>query len=328
MRFRKRVYFIALLCILIPVFSGCKYHVEPQSLEFFAMDTVNVITIYDLQDNGSSFRSAEDQKRQMNALLNQAARFVTEKEEALTGGTVLQSEASEDMILLLQKADAYIEDTNGAFNPHLYPLEKAWGFTDGNTKVPSEEEISATLKECRENVDLYDLGGIYKGYVAGALKQFLIENGVTSASIVLGGNVTVIGTEPSGKPFSVGIKDPVETAKIIASLRVEDTSVVTSGGYERFFTEDGVTYSHILDPETGYPVSNDLLSVTVICKDDVLADALSTALFVMGKEKAESFYRSNVFDFDMVLIDENRQMFITKGIQEVFSEKENFVVID
>lgn len=134
----------------------------------------------------------------------------------------------------------------------------------------------------------------------------------------LGGNVTVIGAKEDGSPWRVAVKDPRDTGSYLCVLALTDVTLSTSGGYERYFEEDGVRYHHIIDPETGYPADSGLLSVTVVSADHLLADALSTALFVAGPEEALDFWRSRD-DFELVLCTGQGELLVTEGLEDVFT---------
>ena len=172
-----------------------------------------------------------------------------------------------------------------------------------------------------------DFGGIAKGYIADELVQILKEQeGVSGALINLGGNVTTVGNKPDGKDWRVGVKDPSgeqEYYGIATIYKYQSSidellarSVVTSGGYERYFEQDGIRYHHILDPATGYPADAGLVSATIISEDSALADALSTALFVMGLERATEFWRTSPYNFDMILLDEQGTVHVTEDFAE------------
>ena len=166
-----------------------------------------------------------------------------------------------------------------------------------------------------------DLGAIAKGYAADAVCALLENAGVESALLYLGGNIQTIGTKPDGSAWRIGIQAP-ESSEYIGILSVSDAAVVTSGGYERYFTgDDGKTYWHIIDPATGYPADSGLLSVTIIADSGAYADALSTALFVMGAEEAIAFWQEHS-DFDMVLLTESGEVYVTDGVYEEFELKD------
>lgn len=129
----------------------------------------------------------------------------------------------------------------------------------------------------------------------------------------------VIGTKPDGSRWRLGLRNPFDTEGYLGVLEIADAAVVTSGSYERYFIgEDGKRYGHIIDPSTGYPVENGLASVTVVAKEGKLGDALSTSLFIMGREKAETYWREHG-DFDMILITDEGELYITEGIADSFS---------
>ena len=172
-----------------------------------------------------------------------------------------------------------------------------------------------------------DLGGIGKGYASAQAKKALQDAGVTSAIVSLGGNISALGQKPDGSNWTVAIQDPADTSTYFGLLEVADKCVITSGGYQRYFEQDGKTYWHILDPATGYPADSGIISATVVSTDDVLSDGLSTALFVMGLDKAEALWRENTDAFDMILMTSDRNVYITSGISDDFSTDLSFEVV-
>ena len=162
---------------------------------------------------------------------------------------------------------------------------------------------------------------------------FPSRNGVTSAVISLGGNVQTLGLRPDGSDWTVAVQDPADTSTYLGTITVGETAVVTSGSYQRYFEENGVVYHHIIDPATGYPADSGLTSVTVVADCDLdevdggpgvgtMCDALSTALFVMGEEKALDFWRSGAYDFDLVLVTEDGRVVVTDGIADELERSE------
>ncbi|MBQ1222672.1 MAG: FAD:protein FMN transferase, partial [Oscillospiraceae bacterium] len=210
---------------------------------------------------------------------------------------------SEELVSLVSEAIALSELTEGAFDPTLLPVSNLWNF-GGGARIPSEEEISDALKHCgyekisltHNGIDLgkteLDLGGIAKGYAADRFIFLAKENSIESAMGSFGGMVAVVGSKPNGDPWKIAIRDPKGNG-FAAILNVSDLCISTSGAYERYFTFEGKVYHHILDPKTGYPAESDLLSATVINESGTKADALSTALFVMGESKAVDFCEEN-----------------------------------
>ena len=225
-------------------------------------------------------------------------------------------------------------ETGGALDPALYPVILAWGFTTGDYRVPEQAELSALLAEKDTGaialggdgtVTLPDgmavsFGAAAKGYAAQKAAEAMAAAGAESAILSLGGNVQTLGeTKPDGSPWTVAVTDPSDTGDYVGILTVGQGAVVTSGGYQRYFERDGHTYIHILDPATGRPVENDLLSVTVVTSDGARADGLSTALFVMGLEGALDF-QAHTEDLELVLITTDGRVVVTAGLRDRFEE--------
>ena len=238
---------------------------------------------------------------------------------------------SADVRDIAGKALAVARETGGALNIALYPLLTEWGFTTGHYQVPDEARIRELLavtdwrKIVLSDAALQigpgmalDLGSLAKGYTADVLTARLKEAGVTSALLDLGGNIQAIGARPDGSSWQIGIRDPGAEGHL-GILSVSDMAVITSGGYERYFTgDDGQTYWHILDPATGRPAKCGLLSVTVTGAEGWRCDALSTALFVMGPEKAREHWQQ-AGDYELVLVTEDGRVIVTDGLAERFT---------
>ena len=207
---------------------------------------------------------------------------------------------SSDTAYVVKAALAFAELTGGAFDPTVGPLVKLWGINTDHARVPAQSEIDAVLplinwrdvSAADDNTVMLkrrgmalDLGGIVKGYAADELTKILKARKVRRAIVDLGGNIFVYGKKKDGSPWRVGIKDPNDPEGVPAIvLNVANSTIVTSGVYERFFTENGVRYHHILDVKTGYPAASGLLSSTIVCESSMAADALSTSVFVLGRE--------------------------------------------
>lgn len=202
---------------------------------------------------------------------------------------------------ILQMALSMHALSGGLYNIAIGGAVALWHFNDGQPCVPDQKELDAALERadvsrirlqgCEVTVPdgmQIDLGGIAKGYIADMIGAFLREQGVESGVINLGGNVLTIGQREDGSPWQIGLQYPVKDRskrmKYWAMLESSDDSIVTSGCYERGFERDGRWYHHILDPRTGHPVQNEVLSVTVQTKSSFLADALTTPLFILGEK--------------------------------------------
>ena len=215
------------------------------------------------------------------------------------GSGVTTWKASPAMLDMVKLGLRYSELSDGAFDVTVLPLSSLWNFSGGDPKVPSEAEIQAALAKVDyrrvhiegdvidfgDDVTQIDSGSTAKGYIADRLKDFLVEKGVKSAIINLGGNVLCIGEKAKGKPFQIAIRKPEEHSNdVVKILDIDGLSVVSSGVYERFFDIDGVHYHHILNPRTGYPYQNGITSVTIVGPSSAECDALSTTVFSLGQE--------------------------------------------
>lgn len=164
-----------------------------------------------------------------------------------------------------------------------------------------------------------DLGAIAKGYIADRIKDYLLEQGVKSATINLGGNVLCVGEKPEGTPFKIGIQKPFsDRSETIAVMNISDKSVVSSGIYERYFEKDGKIYHHILNPATGYPYDNHLVSVTIISDKSVDGDGLSTSCFALGLDKGMELINS-LPDVQAVFITDDYELHYSDGFEEEIS---------
>lgn len=330
----------AALCL-----TGCAAQTAETTARIFAMDTVMTVTAY-----GSGAEEAVSQAEgQIQALEAKLSRTLADSdvarinENGITPTTAVSAGAWD----LLQAAAAYSRATAGAFDITIAPVMDAWGFTGDSFRVPSRSELDALLphvdstqlvftEEPERSVALgegqaIDLGGIAKGYTSDLVEAVLRANDLTSGIISLGGNVFVLGSKPDGSDWRVGIRDPRrvdEASAFAAVLSLSDAYAITSGGYERYFEENGKTYHHIIDPRTGYPADGGLLSVTVVADangadhagagNGTLCDAFSTALFVMGEEEALNFWRTSGYDFELVLVTADGRVVITDGLSGRF----------
>jgi thiamine biosynthesis lipoprotein len=314
---------LLLLLALLPGCGATPAATEPVTGTVFAMDTVMDLTIYGAE---SDLSDAEDLIDDLEGKLS-----VTDQDSEIyavnrDGGGTLTDDAAD----LLTQALALCADTGGALDLSIYPVVRAWGFTTGNYAVPDQEtldELLAHVDYTEINLDgdtvtlapgmEIDLGSVAKGYTGDRILALLRENGVTSALLNLGGNVQALGSKPDGSPWRVAVQSPAGDG-YLGALEVTDQAVITSGGYERYFEQDGVTYWHIIDPSTGSPARSGLISVTIVGSSGLVCDGLSTALFVMGLEDAADFWRSRE-DFEAVLVTEDGQVYVTQGLADTFT---------
>lgn len=323
---------LAVLLLIALCFCGCASN-APVERQIFAMDTLMTIRVWGDEEDVSE---AVSEINRLDALLS----VTNENSEVFALNRDGEAEFGMDAFELLMKAIAVSRRTDGAFDPTVYPLVEAWGFTKDEQSVPSLSEIDAALalvgyEQLEDQLDVtylsidgkLDFGGIAKGYTAQKVVELLTDRGVKTAFLSLGGNVQTLGDKPDGKPWLVGIANPETPAQAIATLRFDGSlALVTSGGYQRYFEENGVRYHHILDPKTGWPAETGLASVTVLAQDGALADGLSTALFVMGMENATALWRSSE-DFEAVFITQEGAIFATEGAASLLTDCE-FTVIE
>lgn len=221
--------------------------------------------------------------------------------EAARGPVAVEPE----LLAFLDVCLRWSRESHGAFDVTVGPLMKAWGFFRDEGHVPGKEELAAALEVVgylrvvldrergtvrfdRPGVEL-DLGGIGKGYAADRVVDLLRRRGIASALVNLGGSsVYGLGAPPGRESWEIGIQDPIDAAKIAVAVSLRDRSLSVSGGYARFFEEDGVTYAHVMDPRTGRPVQG-LLSVAVLSASATDGDALDNVLFVEGPDRAGPF---------------------------------------
>lgn len=313
---------------------------EASESEIFALDTAITLKVY-----GSKrvvvLKKLEDKINELDEMLSTGKETSEVSRLNRSGVAVLSPTVAN---LVKRSLDIY-KKTDGLFDITIYPLMELWGFPTKNYKVPSEKEIEEKLKLVgSDKIDFneetrkisfknkgmeIDFGGIGKGYITDELVKILTDEKVESAIINLGGNVFGFRKKPDGSLWNIAIRDPNEPDKYMAAIRLEDSAVITSGGYERYFEENGIIYHHILDPRTGKPSESGLKSVSIISKDGTLADALSTSLFIMGEEKAIGYWKENGSNFDILLMTNDNRLIVSAGIKDkVISDNYKIEVIN
>ena len=319
---RAKLHIILLFILLLSITSmmiGCTKNTEPISRTGFYFDTVIQITLYDTEDGAildGCFALAEKYETLFSATKEGSDVW------SINHGNGKPVTVSEETFSLLVTAVDYANTTEGRIDPTIRPVSELWNFrSEEKAQVPKDTAVKEALSHVSYDTILFgvspseetgepvyntvtlqdpkaaiDLGFIAKGYIADKMKEYLLSQGVESACISLGGNVLVIGEKPDGSPFRIGIQEPfAPEGTPLETVEVRDTSVVTSGIYERYFYEGDTLYHHILDTSTGYPVDNELVSVTIICESSTKADAFSTSCLCMGLEEGRQYLdRENV----------------------------------
>ncbi|MGN1472585.1 MAG: FAD:protein FMN transferase [Eubacteriales bacterium] len=307
------------LCLLLTA-SLLSCEAAPYTVDFFAFDTYNYIRVYSDRDRDAAVQaqtlclsfdrtaSAYDANSELS-LINQSC-----------GGTV-----GTLLLPILRRSLELRDYTDGSFDPTLLTLSQLWNIGTESFRIPSDEELQiarepdADVLLSDNVVDLQgcmlDFGGIMKGYACSAVLSSLRAAGVRRALVSLGGNIGVISDTD---PFKIGIADPNDPSRMLGALTLTEGILSVSGSYERYSESDGVRYSHILDPRTGRPVTGDLSCSVVVGQDGALCDAVSTALFVMGFDRAASFAEAHAEDFSVLLIRENGEIYLSKSLKESF----------
>ena len=313
------------------VFYSQRQQADPISATAFKLNTVVTVTVYDSQDQeilDGALALCDEYERIFSRTLPESELYrLNEGQLQEDGGNYSLS----DPLAELTAAGLYYgELSDGAFDISIAPVSSLWDFTSGEGSVPDSGAIAAALELvnyrdvtlegnalhfAKEGMQL-DLGAVAKGYIADRIKDYLLEQGVESAIIDLGGNILCVGSRPGGDPFRIGLQRPFAShSETVATVEITDKSVVSSGIYERYFEEDGVLYHHILNPETGYPYDNGLVSVTIISDESVDGDGLSTSCFALGLEKGMELINS-LPDVQAVFITEDGELHFSEGFEE------------
>ena len=318
----------ALMLTLIPT-AGLAADADKKSVSGFYLDTIITLTAY------------VDDENVLNDALRECGRY-----ENLLSRTREDSDVwrinhadgepvtvSDDTIRILETALQIAEKTEGAFDITIAPASVLWDFTSGEAVLPDADELKAAAEKVdytRVRIEgnqvtlpkgmMIDLGGIAKGYIADEIKAYLEDRGVESAILSFGGNIVAIGLKPGGKPWKVGLQDiDLPTGAYMLVSENFGGSTVTSGIYERGFDLDGVRYHHLLDSKTGWPVQNELASVTIFSDSSMMGDALSTAAFVLGTEKGTALIES-LDGIEAVFIARDRTVTMTSGADKYVPE--------
>ncbi len=321
-----------LTILLLSCFAGlasCSRSARAEDTSFTAMNTYMTVKSY-----GKGAAAANERVRQEVERLESILSTTIESSDVykINNSDVEEITVSAETAFLIERGADFYKMTGAAFNPALYPVIREWGFTTGEYKVPKAGRIQELLeftdfsqvKMWDGNVTRpaglqLDFGAIGKGYAGDKAIEILKNAGVESALLDFGGNIQVLGTKPDGSDWTVGIKNPWG-GQPVAAVKLRDACMITSGGYERFFIgEDEKKYIHIFDSKTGRPVENDLESVTIICREGIYGDALSTSLFVMGLDKAIDFWQQRGLDFDFVIITKDRGLVYSASLENSIS---------
>jgi len=300
--------------------------------QFLALGTINYIRVYD-HDDDNVLQIAINRVKEIEARMSS---FLSDSDIMKINDNAGRGTVSihEDTKFVLKAATHYSEHSQGAFDLTIRPLVELWGIGKKNNYIPSQQDMNEALKlvdykgvilkedlcvgGLRKPGQKIDLGGIAKGYAADEVKRILKDNNIKNAMINMGGNIITMGHPKSGELWKIGIQNPMApTGSYLGVLALSEKTIVTSGSNERFFVKDGIRYHHLLNPRTGRPAQSGLLSVTVVSDCSMEADALTTALFVMGLEQGVRFL--DRFHAEAIFITENLGIYLTDGLKDLFT---------
>ncbi len=327
------------LCILyILLLAGCSADANSDTIAMasykdtgFAMGTVVNQTIYS--------EDVDIAPRIINLLTETENKWISWRAEDSEIAKINDNSQNDDFINISDETHKYItyalsiaKKSDGAFDPTIGMLSRLWDFDNGKNAVPPDEDIKNILKnidykninihgnkvELREDTSI-DLGAIGKGIGCDEIEKYLnTKSSVTGALINIGGSsILTYGSKGKNDPWKVAVLDP-RSDDYLGYMEIEGTNhISTSGDYEKYFEKNGQRYHHILDPSTGYPADSGLMSVTVITNNGAESDSLSTACFVLGKDKAVELLKN--YDAEAIFVDKNKNVYITDGIRNKFT---------
>lgn len=299
----------------------------------FMLGTLVKIKLFEPQPEGlfnEAFSIIEDIENKMSININDSEVIEINKNAGKSYVKV-----SPETYYVIKKGIYYSELSGGKFDISIGPLVKLWGIGEEGATVPPQNKIDEAiskigyedilLNETDKSVMLakegmiIDLGAIAKGYTADVLAEFLMSKNINSGIIDLGGNVLALGAKDGKYPWNIGVQNPFDQRnKSIGVLKVIDKTIVASGVYERYFFENNKRYHHILDPFSGYPVENQLMSVTIVADKSIDADGLSTTVFALGIEEGTKLIES-LDGVDAIFVDLDKNVYITNGLKNAFT---------
>ena len=313
---------------------GCSEKANDNTIsrDYMAMDTVFSLRIGEItSEGGKSASDIFDECERLTAEIEGILSAVIEDSEltSLNANVNAIFDVDPTLIEVLTVARDIYELTDGAYDPAIGSLVSLWNVKNGGP-VPADDKVTSAMKASgMDKIEVgtdyvkksdtavkIDLGGIGKGYVAQKLAEYLFESGAPYGIVSAGRTVGVFGTKPDGESFKIGIADPFNPDGVAGYIYTDSGFVSVSGDYEQYFEEDGLRYHHIIDPDTGYPADSGLSSVAVLSQNGAAADALSTALLVMGYDKAIELYKSGKISFEAVFIEDDGDVKTTSGLTE------------
>lgn len=331
------IYIVVLLIFLAFSFFTFSKKTKIYSKTFYYLGTVNEISLY-----------TKHSKKESNEILNQCeniirdidnkmnpSRFSSDISKINNNSNGKYVKVSQDTFNVIKKALYFSDLSNGNFDISIGSLVSLWNIGNEKARVPNENEINFALQSInykdivlddknksvmlKNKYTKLDLGGIAKGYAADKIVAFLKQKKLEGAIINLGGNIYTIGCKDNKDKFNIGIQDPTKPrGNSIGNISITNNSIVTSGIYERYIEKNGKIYHHILNPKTGYPIENELSSVTIISNNSTNCDALSTTTFSLGYKNGLKLIDS-LKDTEAIFITKDKEIYLSKGIKKLFN---------
>ena len=338
----KKVKYIVLILIIFLIgrsiyyknykSNNIKKEGDMYTLKTFAMDTYIDIKIKGKEKDAKKALE-ESEKRIEDIEKKLSAHIDSSKLSEINNRKESEVKIDKEIIKIIKKANYYSEKSNGSFDISIYPLVNLWKIGSNQAKVPNKKDIHDSLKHInykdikineekktlilKENMKI-DLGGIAKGYTADEVKNIIINNNIESGIINLGGNILTVGSKDNITPWNIGIVEPVIGSKdYVGVFKSKGDSIVTSGYYERYFKQDGQIYHHILSPFNGYPAKTNISSVTIISDKGIDGDALSTSIYILGKDNGMKLIES-LDSIECIIITDEREIYKSSGIKDSF----------
>lgn len=328
----KKIVLLSILIVFLLLLTACAEN-TPEELPQVEDSAFMMDTLVQMRAHGENAEIAVEKSMEKIKEIEALMSKTIESSDIYKLNTKTESKVkmNPETLIVLNKAKEYAELTEGSFDPALGNLIELWNIGGENPSVPLETEIDKALnfsghqylKVYEQSAEItkagvkVDLGAIVKGYAAEEVEKIAAKYDIEHAFVNLGGNVLVIGNKVDGSPWKIGIQDPrAGRGNVAAIVDAVDKTIVTSGNYERYFEENGKIYHHILNPKTGYPTENNLLSVSIVSDNSFDADALSTSVYVMGLEKGMEFIEK-MPEVEVMFITEDLEVYLSSGLKDI-----------
>ncbi len=314
-----------------------KAQVEPIKIQGIAQGTTYHITYFDKRDRNLQ----PEIEKLLEDFDKSVSTYIPNSIISKINSNQKNVKVDKYFMACFKKAKEVWKNTNGAFDPTVYPLVNAWGFGPGKKEKIEKEKIDSLLQFVgfdlialkgkrivkKDSRVALDFNAFAQGYSVDVVSDFLKSKNIASFIVEIGGEVYANGKKPNGDNWSIGIEKPIDNKTsqnpLKAIAKLENLAIATSGNYRRFIIENGVKYAHHIDPKTGYPTKNNLLSASIFSKECISSDANATGILVMGLEKAKDFLSKHPeLQAYLIYSDENGdyKIYETLGIKSIISE--------